>query len=259
MMIAILLPAFNEANALERLLPALPDRLGGLDVRALVISDGSTDGTPDVARAHGIAVLELWPNRGKGAALRAGLDAVQVDAPAGVVLMDADGQHDPGQLTRLVEPVLAGDCDIACGSRYLIDSGRGETPLNRYLVRRVVIWSLRRRLDVRVTDPFCGYRCLAPAVAAIWRPDGDRYQAELELLFDAAAHGWSMWEVAVTRSYVGHFTKMGALSGPMRGRLQVLAQYAATFARRSNDPAMDRGDTDLTSRPKRSDERSDDG
>ncbi len=236
-MISVVIPAFNEATALARLLPALPVRLHGRMVRPLVINDGSTDGTPDVAHAHGVQVVDLWPNQGKSAALRAGLIAVRSPSLECVVFMDGDGQHDPRELPLLVDPVLAGLCDIACGSRYLSDSARGQTPLNRYLVRLVVVRTLRRRLGVVATDPFSGYRCLAPVVAMTWQPHGDRYEAELELLFDAVCNGWVVREVAVTRIYTGERSKMGATRGPLVGRLGVLQQYAATIARKSDELA----------------------
>lgn len=236
-MIVIVIPAFNEATPLARLLPALPPRMHGRQVEPLVINDGSSDRTPDVARAHGVQVLDLWPNQGKSAALRAGLVAVRSRPSACVVFMDADGQHDPRELEHLVGPVLAGECDIASGSRYLADSGRGRTPLNRYLVRQAVVRSLRRRLGTLITDPFSGFRCVAPAVAKAWEPHGDRYEAELELLFDAVRNGWVLHEMAVARIYTGQCSKMGATRGPLVGRLDVLRQYAATIARKSDELA----------------------
>lgn len=243
-MISVLIPVLNEAAALARLLPALPERIDGLMVRPVVINDGSTDETAALARAHGAEVVDLWPNHGKSAALRAGLAALASRRSACVVFMDGDGQHDPDDLAQLVGPVLAGECDIACGSRYLTDGGRGDAdggrgdaPVNRYLVRRLVIRSLRRRIGTHITDPFSGYRCLAPAVASAWQPRGERYEAELELLFDAVRNGWVLREVPVARIYTGQCSKMGARHGALVGRLQVMQQYATTIRRKSGELA----------------------
>ena len=235
-MIVILISAYNEACALERLLPALPASLHGRDVHPIVISDGSTDETAAVTRAFGVEVFELWPNQGKSAALRAGLENIRARSFECLVLMDADGQHDPVDLPQLTGPVLAGGMDVVCGSRYLGRTGNtGRVPINRYLVRRGIVGVLQRQLGRRVTDPFCGYRCLSQKVALKWTPSGDRYEAELEMLFDAVRHGWAMCEVAVARIYSGDCSKMSATGGPLVGRLRVLWQYATTIARKSQE------------------------
>lgn len=230
-MITLLIPAFNEAASLGRLLPELPARLHGRQLQPLVIDDGSVDGTADVARRHGTQVISLSSNSGKGASLRAGLRAIRSRPLDAVVLMDADGQHDPRALGRLVGPVLDGSSDVVCGSRYLLDAARNETPLNRYVVRCAVVGYLRRRLRTQLTDPFSGYRCLASDVAARWEPQGDHYEAELELLLAADRNGWVVTEVAVARIYTGDCSKMGAVKGPLLGRLDVLRQYATTMLR----------------------------
>lgn len=230
-MIMLLIPAFNEAASLGRLLPALPTRLHGRQLQPLVIDDGSVDGSVDVARSHGAQVISLSSNSGKGASLRAGLRAIRSRPLDAVVLMDADGQHDPRALGSLVGPVLDGSSDVVCGSRYLLDAARNETPLNRYVVRCAVVGYLRRRLRTQLTDPFSGYRCLASDVAARWEPQGDRYEAELELLLAADRNGWVVTEVAVARIYTGDCSKMGATKGALLGRLDVLRQYATTMLR----------------------------
>jgi glycosyltransferase involved in cell wall biosynthesis len=241
-MIVILIAAYNEALGLEKLLPALPQVCMGHTVYLVVVSDGSTDSTADVARTYGAQVVELRKNRGKGAALRAGLQAIEAKTFDAVVLMDGDGQHDVADLDALVAPVLAGDVDLICGSRYRGGTGRGSVdehpnspgrvPLNRYVIRRSTV-ALLRRLRQDITDPFSGYRVLARDVALSWRPQGDRYQAELELFFDALLHGWTLREVPILRIYAPGCSKMGAHRGPLLGRLEVLRQYGTTLWRKS--------------------------
>lgn len=235
-MIVSLIPAYDQAAALPSLLAALPDRLHGCAVHPLVVSDGSTDDTAAIARAAGAEVIEVETNRGKTAAVRTGLAALQSRPLECVVLMDADGQHDPADLPGLTWPVLSGELDVACGSRWLGTPGRGHAPLNRYLVRRVVTGVLRRRLGIQVTDPFCGYRCLSRRVVATWRPSSDRYEAELELLFDAVLNGWATGEVPVARIYTGDCSRMHVTGG----RVQVLRQYARTISRKSDELAVQR-------------------
>src|SRR5919197_238438 len=198
--IAVVVPAFNEAGGLRTLLPRVPASLLGLPVRVIVVNDGSTDGTGAVALGHGAAVVQLPGHRGKGAALRAGFArALELD-PSCLVTMDADGQHDPA-----------------------------------YLVRRATIAVLRATLGRAYTDPFCGYRCFSRRALQAIRLDGDRYQSELEALFEAAIHGLEVVEVPVPREYPAGWSRMGASIGGLLGRTWVIVQYASTIARKSRE------------------------
>ena len=234
-MIAVVVPAFNEADSLRTLLPRIPASLFGVPVTVIVVSDGSTDGTEAIARDHGAVLVGLAKHQGKGAALRAGFAEAMELGPSQLVTMDADGQHDPADLERLIQPVVAGVCALAIGSRFLSDPSRGSTPLNRYLVRKVIIAALRAILGRTYTDPCCGYRCFSrPALQAI-RLRGNHYQSELEALFEAAIHGLSVVEVPVRGDYPPGYSKMGAQFGRLAGRVWVISQYASTIARKRRE------------------------
>jgi glycosyltransferase involved in cell wall biosynthesis len=233
--IAVVVPAFNEAAGLRTLLPRVPASLLGLPVRVIVVSDGSTDGTGAVALGHGAVVVHLPVHRGKGAALRAGLAHALELGPSCLVTMDADGQHDPADLERLVRPVLVDGCALAAGSRFLSDPSRGPTPRNRYLVRRATIAVLRATIGRAYTDPFCGYRCFSRQALQAIRLHGDHYQSELEALFEAAIHGLEVVEVPVPREYPAGWSRMGASIGGLLGRMWVIAQYASTIARKTRE------------------------
>jgi glycosyltransferase involved in cell wall biosynthesis len=228
--IAVVVPAFNEAAGLRTLLPRIPTCLFGVPIQLIVVSDGSTDATEAVALDHGAALIRLPKHRGKGAALRAGFaQAIEV-YPSQLVTMDADGQHDPADLERLVRPVMAGECALATGSRFLSDPSRGPAPLNRYLVRKVLIAALRATLGRTYTDPCCGYRCFSFQALQVIRLQGDHYQSELEALFEAAIHGLRVVEVPVRRDYPPGCSKMGARFGRLAGRALVICQYVVTIA-----------------------------
>ncbi len=230
-MIAVAVPAFNEAASLRTLLPRMPATLRGVPVRVIVVSDGSTDGTEAVALDHGAVLVRLPGHRGKGAALRAGFARAMELAPSLLVTMDADGQHDPADLERLVQPVMAGECALAAGNRFLSDPSRGPTPINRYLVRKVLVAALRVTLGRTYTDPCCGYRCFSFQALQTVRLQGNHYQSELETLFEAAIHGLRVVEVPVRREYSPGSSKMGARFGRLAGRAWVISQYAWTIAR----------------------------
>src|SRR5690349_18794966 len=106
MRVDLVLPCLDEAAALDHLLPRVPD-----GVRAIVVDNGSTDGSAAVARSHGALVVHE-AQRGFGAACHAGLLAAS--APV-VAFMDADGSLDPRQLHRVLDPLLAGSADLVLG------------------------------------------------------------------------------------------------------------------------------------------------
>ena len=122
--VAVVVPAYNEEDNLGHVLSRIPPESCGLGTEVLVVDDGSRDGTGDVAREHGVAVARHVINRGGGAALRTGYRLMSDSNAEVVVTLDADGQHLPSEMDRLVEPVLSGEVDVAHGSRVLGDGGR---------------------------------------------------------------------------------------------------------------------------------------
>jgi glycosyltransferase involved in cell wall biosynthesis len=126
--ISFLVPAFNEAGTLGEVLERI-DALG-LDCQVVVVDDGSTDGTGDVAAARPGTVVVRQPNRGKGAAIRAGIPHVDGDV---VVIQDADMEYDPADVPALVDPILRGVADVVFGSR--LSGGR---PQRAYLFWHLV-------------------------------------------------------------------------------------------------------------------------
>lgn len=230
---AILIAAFNEELCLRELLPAIPRRLAGLDCFVVVVSDGSTDGTVAAARPRADLVVAEAFNRGKGAALRVGLEALSVVEFDYLVTMDADGQHDPGDLPALLRPLIDGSADVAFGSRYLRSAARGDVPRNRYLVRRATIRVLERVAGCRTTDPYCGYRAFTRDGTRALRLRGDRYEGELEVIFNTSRFGLRSVEVPVRKIYHPGSSKMGARYGRFLGRVAVVSGYARTILRES--------------------------
>jgi glycosyltransferase involved in cell wall biosynthesis len=236
-MICVVIPAFNEEGPLRSLLHRLPNRIAGLPVTVIVVSDGSTDHTEECARDCGVDLISLPSNSGKGAALKAGLARAAAMEYSYLVTMDGDGQHDVDDLERLVLPVVADECDVALGSRYLQPSRRGSAPLNRYLVRAVTIAVLKRATGRSFTDPFCGYRCFSRGALQCIRFHGDQYHGELETIFDAHLHQLRVTEVAIKRIYTANSSKMGAHGGTLVGRFRAIAQYLSVIRSKSRELA----------------------
>lgn len=228
--------AYNEEAPLARLLSSLPDTVNGHELRTILVDDGSMDRTADVAESHGCTVIRLPVNGGKGAALRAGLEAIRHKAHDGVILMDSDGQHDPHCLTGLTGPIADGSADMVVGSRYLADNRRGATPWNRYLVRTATVKTLERFGGISVTDPYSGYRAFAPDALRCVSLCGDRYESELEIVFCMTRARMRIIEVPIPKIYGDATSKMAARHGAFLGRVTVVKGYARTILREIRTP-----------------------
>jgi glycosyltransferase involved in cell wall biosynthesis len=150
--VVVFIPAWNEEDNLPAVLDELHAELPGADV--LVVDDGSTDATGQVARARGAHVLAFPENRGLRAGIAAGYGYAHEHDYAVCGRVDADGQHPVAELRRLVDEVLAGRCDVAVGSRYL--SGDDHAPYRYRLEgpRRFGTAVTRRAIRVVLRRPF---------------------------------------------------------------------------------------------------------
>src|SRR4051795_2305190 len=119
MKLIIQIPCFNEEDQLPATLSDLPRELPGVDtIEWLIIDDGSTDRTVEVARAHGVEhVVRLTNNKGLAAAFQAGLDACLKLGADLIVNTDADNQYRAADIERLVAPIVAGEADMVVGDR----------------------------------------------------------------------------------------------------------------------------------------------
>ncbi|HEY1250018.1 MAG TPA: glycosyltransferase family 2 protein [Thermoanaerobaculia bacterium] len=156
--------------------------------RVLVVDDGSADRTADAAREAGAEVLRLATNGGKGTALRAGLArlfvAAGAAAPTHVAFVDADGQHDPDDLPRLLEAARAGD-------RFVIGSRMGEAdaiPAYRHRTNEIGSRILSRMTGLEIEDAQSGYRVVAADLLRRLALNARGYIIETEMLLKAAPH-----------------------------------------------------------------------
>lgn len=195
--VQVIVPAFNEAANLRRLLPTVPETVGGREVGVLVVSDGSRDGTVEVAREHGCPAVENLINLGQGVALRLGFEICARGASEVVVTMDADGQHDPSELADLVEPILQGEADFTVGSRRLGKDHR--SPLLRRLGTRLFNGVLSLLLWRRITDVSSGFRAVRRRLLSTVEFSEPRY-LEPQFLIQAITEGARYREVPVTIS-----------------------------------------------------------
>jgi hypothetical protein len=193
--VAVVIPAYNEADNLAHVLERIPARVCGVETAVLVVDDGSRDGTGDVARAHGAAVARHVTNLGGGAALRTGY-RLMVDSGARIVVtLDADGQHRPEEMARLVQPIIDGDVDMAHGSRVL---GHAEP---NHAAREMGIVFFNRLVSAitrtRVTDCSNGYRAVRASVLPQLVLRQEQFHTS-EFMIEAIKRGVPAAEVGVT-------------------------------------------------------------
>jgi glycosyltransferase involved in cell wall biosynthesis len=150
----VFIPAWNEEASLPAVLDEVRARIPEADV--LVVDDGSTDGTAEVARRHGAEALSFGENRGLRAAIAAGYGHAVEHGYAYCGRVDADGQHPVDELRKLLEVVRSGSCDVAVGSRYATAGGNGFSR-ERYETspaRRLGTGLLRRSIEIVLDRPF---------------------------------------------------------------------------------------------------------
>ncbi|MEV0212054.1 glycosyltransferase family 2 protein [Micromonospora sp. NPDC050695] len=213
--IDVVLPCLDEAAALPGVLTALP-----AGYRAIVVDNGSRDGSPEVAARHGARVVHE-PRRGYGAAVHAGLEAADGDL---VCVLDADGSFDPAELPALVAPVAAGIADLSVGRRRPV--GTGVWPWHARVGTALVAALLRRRgVPLRDLSPIRVAR--RDALLSLGVTDR-AFGYPLELLIRAAAAGWRIHELDVTYAPRAAGTR-SKVSGSVRGTLRATRDFAGVL------------------------------
>jgi glycosyltransferase involved in cell wall biosynthesis len=203
----VVIPVLDEAAALPALLAAMP-----AGYRPLVVDNGSTDGSGDIARARGAQVV-TEARRGFGAACWAGLVA---SAPSdGVVcFMDGDGSLDPGELPQVAGPVLDGTADLVLGARR--PTSRAAWPVHARVANAALAWELRRRTGLALSDLGPMRAASRHQLLALGIQDR-RFGWPLEMVLRASTAGWRLVEVPVAyRARTGRSKVTGTVAGTLR-------------------------------------------
>lgn len=192
----IVLPAWNEQEALPGVLDEIHAELSDVDV--LVVNDGSTDMTSQVARARGAAVVDLPVNLGVGGAMRAGFKYALREGYDAVVQLDADGQHDPRNVVDLLDAAREQDADVIIGARFA-GTGTYRARGPRYWAMRTLSSVLSRLVGTRLTDTTSGFKYSGPRAVRLFAAD---YPAEylgdtIESLVIAHRAGLTVRQVGV--------------------------------------------------------------
>ncbi len=215
--LAVLIPAYNEEPTVAEVVAEIPREAAGLQTEVIVVVDGASDATAAQAARAGALVCDVPVNRGQGAALRLGYWLATARGARVICTIDADGQYEPEEIGRVVQPILVGTADFVSGSRRL----GAELTTDRVRHLGVLVFGALFSLVVRhrVTDPACGLRAMTPALTQTVTLEQPQYQAS-ELMISAALHGFRLAEVPTTMrdrsSFAGHTKKDGNLRYGLR-------------------------------------------
>ena len=203
---AVVIPAYGEADNIAAVIERIPPEVCGIETQILVVDDGSRDETSDAAARAGAIVARHVINRGGGAALRTGYRLMSESGSKIVVTLDADGQHRPEEMERLVKPIVDGEVDMAHGSRVLgqADPDSRSRELGIVFFNRVVSFITR----TKVSDCSNGYRAVRTTVLPSLVLRQEQFHTS-EFMIEAIKRGIPAKEVPVTvdKRLSGHSKK----------------------------------------------------
>ena len=193
----VIIPAYNEENSIGEIVAKISESAPLADV--VVINDGSTDATSIVAQGAGAYVINLPHNLGIGGAVQTGYIFAEEMGYDIAIQVDADGQHDPAEIPRLISPLLKGKADMVVGSRYAEDRGYEVSPTRR--LGAFVLASVTSLIvHQKVTDPTSGFRAVNRDVIEFCAIEYPHDYPEPETLVLLHRAGFAIQEIPVPMS-----------------------------------------------------------
>jgi glycosyltransferase involved in cell wall biosynthesis len=219
--VSLIIPALNEADCLSQLLTEVP--VNQLH-QVIVVDNGSTDNTAEVARQSGAFVVEE-PRRGYGFACAAGAAAAEGDV---LVFMDGDGSFVPGELVNLLKPITQDKADLVLGARTYQDSRRNVMPPHQRFGNLLFAWLLRRRYGLVLMDlgPF---RVIGREQLLALDMQEYTYGWPLEMIIKTARSRKQILEIPVT--YRPRFAGQSKVGGTLRGSVLTAYRYFRVMLR----------------------------
>ena len=218
--VIVAMPAYNE----ERYIGTLVLKARKYTDEVMVIDDGSIDGTAEISGLAGAIVIKHPENKGKGVAIQRILDEVKKKIPDVLVLLDADSQHNPDEIPRLIKPVLNG-YDLVIGSR---EGTKKSIPFYRRIGQKILLHSTRILTRNRITDSESGFRAFSRRAITELKLSQKGFAVESEMIAVAEEKGLKITEVPISAKY----TKDGSTLNPVRHGLGVLTQIMGMISER---------------------------
>ena len=192
--VVAIIPAYNEEKALADVIDRTLEHVD----EVIVVDDGSSDKTSEVAIEAGARVIRHSVNLGKGEALKSGFKAIGDDSI--IITIDGDGQHNPSEIPDLVRPIIEDGADLVNGSRYM-NGPEENTPAYRRVGQKVLDIATNISAGTKVTDSQSGFRAFSPQSKNVFRFKDTGFGIESEMLVDASEAGLKIVEVPITVRY----------------------------------------------------------
>ncbi len=214
------IPAYNE----EKYVGTIVLKARQYVSEVIVLDDGSTDNTSEIARLAGATVVRHTKNKGYGAAIQSLLAEAKRRSPDVLVLLDADSQHNPDEIPNLIKPILEGS-DLVIGSR---EAQANKTPRYRRIGQKILLHSARILTREKLADSECGFRALSRKAISNIHLTENGFAVATEMIAKAADEGLKITQVPISVTY----TKDGSTLNPVAHGLEVLARIIAMISER---------------------------
>jgi glycosyltransferase involved in cell wall biosynthesis len=197
--ICVVLPAYNEEITIGSIIAKCKKYTDNV----IVVDDGSTDSTYEISQSCGATVIKNAQNLGKGAAIKVAFNHVKTLDMDVIVILDADGQHNPEDIPKIVSPILNKEADMVIGSRFVNKEQYENIPKQRRFGNKVLTFVSNLGEEIKITDTQSGFRAFSKKSIEIFKFDQKSMNIESEMLDDAKNAKLIIKEVPIGCKYDG--------------------------------------------------------
>lgn len=207
MKLLIGIPAYNEETTLDRVIKGIPRHLKSIDqIDVLVVDDGSIDGTKEIVQKNKVLLLRHLVNRGLGGALKTILAFASQKEYNFLVTLDADGQHDTLDISKILQPVISGKFDVVIGTRWKSTS---RVPISRYIINKVANLVTLLLFGISTSDSQSGFRALNKKAICKIKLISDGMEVSSEFFKEIFRNKLKFGEISVKNIYTEYSTAKG--------------------------------------------------